>query len=63
MGEFDQTAYVAAYQKENLERHSLNFNRVTESDMIEWVRTRGEPFAAYVKRLIREDMAREKGKP
>lgn len=57
---FDQRAYIAGYQKENLERHSLNLNRVTEADLIEWVKSREEPFAAYVKRLIREDM--EKGK-
>ena len=58
--EFDQSAYIAAYQKANLERHSLNLNRNTEADLIEHIRTRKEPFAAYVKRLIREDMERSK---
>lgn len=47
-----------AYAKENLERHSLNLNRITEADLIAWVKAQDEPFAAYVKQLIREDMDR-----
>ena len=60
---FDQKAYNMAYAREMLERHSLNFNRATEADLIAWLKSRGEPFAAYVKRLIREDMAKSKAEP
>ena len=59
---FDQTAYNIAYAKQNMERHSLNFNRQTEGDLIAHVNAQSEPFAAYVKRLIREEMARGKDK-
>lgn len=55
---FDQRKYDMAYARENLERHSLNLNRITEADLIAWVKAQDEPFAAYVKRLIREDMDR-----
>ena len=30
----------------------------TDADLKEWLEARDEPFATYVKRLIREDMAR-----
>ena len=58
---FDKGSYDIAYQKETLERHSLNFNRKTEAELIAWVASRNELFAAYVKRLIREDMEKNKG--
>lgn len=43
------------YQKVNLRRYNLSLNRITESDLIEFLETK-QPYATYIKQLIREDM-------
>lgn len=47
----------AKYQKHNVTRKVVPLYP-TDSDLKEWLESRDEPFATYVKRLIREDMAR-----
>lgn len=47
----------AKYQKHNVTRKAVPLYP-TDSDLKEWLESRDEPFATYVKRLIREDMAR-----
>lgn len=48
--------------KARYEQQSVTHKRVsfypTERDLAEWCEASGEPFATYVKRLIREDMER-----
>lgn len=47
----------ARYEKESVKQKVVRFYP-TERDLVEWVDGCGEPFATYVKRLIREDMER-----
>lgn len=47
----------ARYEKESVKQKVVRFYP-TERDLTEWVDGCGEPFATYVKRLIREDMER-----
>lgn len=55
----DMAAYQTAYQKENVVRKVLKFNRKKESDvkLLEWVESQDETFNRYCKRLISADMA------
>ena len=62
-GEFDKSAYDQAYAREHIVTKRVPLNRRRDADLLAYLSTLQEPFAAYVKRLIREDMAREKGKP
>ncbi len=47
----------AKYAKNNVKQKIVSFYP-TEKDLLSWVASRDEPFATYVKRLIREDMER-----
>lgn len=49
----------ARYEKESVTQKKLAFYP-SERDLLEWVDGCGEPFATYVKRLIREDMERRR---
>lgn len=50
----------AKYNARNSRQKTVRFCR-PDYDLIDWAESRDEPFAAYVKRLIREDMERAKG--
>ena len=47
----------AKYNKNNVVRKVVPLYP-TDADLKEWLEARDEPFATYVKRLIREDMDR-----
>lgn len=58
MAEFDKSTYDQQYAREKLARKMVPFNREHDADALAWLEHIDEPFAAYVKRLIREDMKR-----
>lgn len=49
------------YDRLNSRQKSVRFCR-PDFDLVEWAESRDEPFSAYVKRLIREDMGRSGAK-
>ena len=53
--------YLNQYEKENLRQIRLKINRKTEPELLEWIETQ-ENIQGYIKRLILEDMEREKEK-
>ena len=53
--------YLNQYEKENLRQIRLKINRKTEPELIEWIEQQ-ENIQGYIKRLIREDMEKEKEK-
>lgn len=55
MGEFDQAAYVAAYQKKNIREYRIKINRLTEPELLEHLDAQPN-IQGYVKELIRRDM-------
>lgn len=55
------TEYLAQYEKENLRQIRLKINRKTEPELLEWIEKQ-ENIQGYIKRLILEDMEREKEK-
>ena len=62
MTERSKTAeYLAAYEKENIRQIRLKINRKTEPELLEWIEEQ-ENIQGYIKRLIREDMEKEKEK-
>ena len=56
-----QTEYMARYEKENIRQIRLKINRKTEPELLEWIEKQ-ENIQGYIKRLILEDMEREKEK-
>ena len=62
MTERSKTAeYLAAYEKENIRQIRMKINRKTEPELLEWIEEQ-ENIQGYIKRLIREDMEKEKEK-
>lgn len=55
---FDQNRYIQEFVRENEKVKKVVFNRTADADLIEWAEKSPEGFSAYVKRLIREDMAK-----
>jgi len=53
--------YLNQYEKENIRQIRLKINRKTEPELIEWIEQQ-DNIQGYIKRLIREDMEREKEK-
>jgi hypothetical protein len=53
--------YLNQYEKENIRQIRLKINRKTEPELLEWIEEQGN-IQGYIKRLIREDMEREKEK-
>jgi hypothetical protein len=53
--------YLNQYEKENIRQIRLKINRKTEPEMLEWIEQQ-DNIQGYIKRLIREDMEREKEK-
>lgn len=49
-------AYDIGYQKENTITKTVRFGKNTEKELCEYIANLSEPFASYVKRLIKEDM-------
>ena len=56
-----QTEYLAKYEKEYLRQIRLKINRKTEPELLEWIEKQ-DNIQGYIKRLILEDMEREKEK-
>lgn len=54
--------YLNKYEKENIRQIRLKINRKTEPELIEWIEKQ-ENIQGYIKRLIREDMKKEKVYP
>lgn len=52
-----QRRATARYNKKNTVQKAVRFFPA-DADIAQWALSRGEPFATYVKRLIREDMER-----
>ena len=50
----------AEYVKANLIRREVKFNKKTEPDLVEWIKSLETPFQTYTKRLIRDDMNKKK---
>ena len=50
-------AYVAQYDRANRVAVSVQLNRTHDADILDHLDTIEEPRAAYIKRLIREDIA------
>ena len=53
-GEFDQSKYIQQFMKENVTVKRVTFNKVTDADLLAWLKDR--KFSTYVKDLIRKDM-------
>ena len=53
--------YLNNYEKENLRQIRLKINRKTEPELLEWIEKQ-DNIQGYIKRLILEDMDREKEK-
>ena len=53
--------YLNNYEKENLRQIRLKINRKTEPELLEWIEKQ-DNIQGYIKRLIQEDMDREKEK-
>lgn len=51
--------YLNNYEKENLRQIRLKINRKTEPDLLEWIEKQ-DNIQGYIKRLILEDMEKEK---
>ena len=48
----------AEYRKRSVRQLNVSLNATTDRDIIEWLAGRAEGRAAYVRRLIREDIRR-----
>ena len=53
--------YLNKYEKDNLRQIRLKINRKTEPELLEWIEKQ-DNIQGYIKRLILEDMDREKEK-
>lgn len=51
--------YLNKYEKDNLRQIRLKINRKTEPELLEWIEKQ-ENIQGYIKRLILEDMEKEK---
>ena len=57
----DNVEYMKNYEKENLRQIRLKINRKTEPELLEWIEKQ-DNIQGYIKKLILEDMDREKEK-
>lgn len=61
MGSTDaQKRATAAYRKRSVRQLNISLNATTDRDIIEWLDSIEEGRAAYIRRLIREDMSRRR---
>lgn len=51
--------YINEYEKENVKKVLVRFNKNTESDLIDFLETKDNK-QGYIKQLIRDDMAKQK---
>lgn len=51
----------ANWRAKNAVKLTLQFNRTADADILEWLESRKETRTSYLRRLIREDIAREQG--
>lgn len=49
--------YINEYEKENVKKVLVRFNKNTESDLIDFLETKDNK-QGYIKQLIRDDMAK-----
>ena len=57
---FDQKKYIADFVKKNYLKKEIKFNKKTESELIDFINKKNN-FTNYVKKLIEDDMKKEKG--
>lgn len=55
-----QNRASAAYRKRSVRQLNISLNATTDRDIIEWLDSIEEGRAAYIRRLIREDMSRRR---
>ena len=55
-----QNRASAAYRKRSVKQLNIALNATTDRDIIEWLDSIEEGRAAYIRRLIREDMSRRR---
>jgi len=55
---FNKAAYDKQYVKDHTVRKDVRLSLEHDADILEHLDKAGEPFATYVKRLIRADMKR-----
>lgn len=55
-----QNRAAAAYRKRSVRQLNISLNASTDRDIIEWLDALDEGRAAYIRRLIREDMSRRR---
>lgn len=55
-----KVAYNNDYNKKNTIIKPIRFNFNTEKAMLAYIENKNEKFSSYVKRLIKEDMEKEK---
>ena len=55
---FDQSKYIAEYDRKNSERVYIKLNKRNDADVLDKLKS-VENRQGYIKRLIREDIARE----
>lgn len=56
----NKMAYNNDYNKKNTIIKPIRFNFNTEKDLLAYIENKDEKFSSYVKRLIKEDMKKEK---
>ena len=64
MADWRRNESYARYAKSGCTRFSLKLSDKTDGDLIRWLRHRqqaGEPIQGYIRRLVREDMERQRG--
>ena len=59
-----QKEYVARYIDEFIEYRKINFNKSKQDDkmLLDWIDAQPDKVSPYLKRLVREDMERQKEK-
>lgn len=60
--QFNKSEYDQSYAKEHLIVKRLTLNKAKDADILLHIDSISEPFATYIKRLIREDMKRNSQK-
>lgn len=61
-GNFDQKEYVNDYIKKTIVYRRMNFNRNKPDDMqmVEWIDAQPEGASNYLKRLVQDDMSKDR---
>lgn len=59
MEKFNQTKYIEKYKKENYKRLVVDFNKVKDKDVLDYLASK-DNMNAYIRELIRKDIKRHK---